>query len=76
LKRSSETTISGVIKSEVWGRFDEGEDGIIVHGSPVEGDIDLLNYVAVMTLGQGGSVTIVEPNALPRSAFVAAILRY
>jgi hypothetical protein len=47
-----------------------------VHGSPVEGDIDLLNYVAVMTLRQGGSVTIVEPNALPRSAFVAAILRY
>jgi hypothetical protein len=62
--------------SELWGRFDETEDRIIAHGSAIEGDIDLFNYAAVMTLRHKGSVTLVEANMLPRSAQIAAILRY
>jgi hypothetical protein len=61
---------------ELWGRFDEAEDRIIAHGSAVEGDIDLFNYAAVMALRHKGSVTLVEPTALPRSGRIAAILRY
>lgn len=63
-------------EGDLWGRFDETGDRIIAHGSAVECDIDLLNYAAVTTLRHGGSVTLVEPNALPRSALIAAILRY
>jgi Bacterial archaeo-eukaryotic release factor family 3 len=62
--------------SELWGRFDETEDRIIAHGSAVEGDIDLFNYAMVMTLRYNGSVTLVEPNGVPRSGQIAAILRY
>ena len=61
---------------ELWGKFDERADRIIAHGSPVEGDTDLFNYAAVMTLRHKGSVMLAEPGALPRSSRTAAILRY
>jgi hypothetical protein len=61
---------------EIWGRFDEPEDRIIAHGSAVEGDIELFNHAAVMTLRYAGCATLVEPNGLPRAGQIAAILRY
>jgi hypothetical protein len=61
---------------ELWGRVDETEDRIIAHGNAVEGDIDLFNYAAVMTLRHKGTITLVEQRALPRSGRIAAILRY
>jgi hypothetical protein len=39
------------------------------------GDIDLLDYAALMTLREGGSVTLVERSALPPPSLSAAILR-
>ncbi len=42
---------------------------------PAEGDDDLLDYAAVMTLRQGGNVTLVNRAHLPRTAPAAAILR-
>jgi hypothetical protein len=60
----------------LWGTFDEAEDRVTVHGSPGPGDVDLLDYAALMTLRQGGQVTLVERTALPHSAQAAAILRY
>jgi hypothetical protein len=60
----------------LWGIFDEAQDRVMAHGSPVPGDIDLLDYAAVMTLRQGGQVTLVGGAELPRSARAAAILRY
>jgi release factor family 3 len=60
----------------LWGIFDEAQDQVMAHGSPVPGDIDLLDYAAVMTLRQGGQVTLVGRAELPRSARAAAILRY
>jgi hypothetical protein len=60
----------------LWGIFDETQDQVMAHGSPVPGDIDLLDYAAVMTLRQGGHVRLVERAELPPSARAAAILRY
>jgi Bacterial archaeo-eukaryotic release factor family 3 len=60
----------------LWGAFDEAEERIVAHGSPAEGDIDLLDYAALMALRQGGSVTLVERTALPPPGLSAAILRY
>ena len=60
----------------LWGQFIETEDRILVHGSPGGGDGDLLDYAALMTLRQGGEVTVVEAAQLPASAPAAAILRY
>jgi hypothetical protein len=40
----------------LWGEFDEtGDRGAMPHGSAGEGDIDLLDYAALMTVRQGGS---------------------
>jgi hypothetical protein len=68
----------------VWGRLIEAGDGaeariedrVVAHDEPAEDDDDLLNYAAIMTLRQGGDVTLVEPAQLPQPGPAAAILRY
>lgn len=60
----------------LWGRPDESEERVIAHGSAGEGDIDLLDYAAVMSLRHGGSVMLVERELLPPPGLCAAILRY
>ena len=46
------------------------------HGSAADGDIDLLDFAALMTLRQGGSVMLAPREALPPPGLSAAILRY
>jgi hypothetical protein len=58
------------------GWFDEAEDRIVAPGSAADGDIDLLDFAALMTLRQGGSVMLVEREALPPPGLSAAILGY
>ena len=60
----------------LWGRFAETEDRVLAHGSKGEGDVDLLDYAALMTLRQGGSVMLVDGALLPPPGMAAAILRY
>jgi Bacterial archaeo-eukaryotic release factor family 3 len=60
----------------LWGKFDEAEDRVVAHGSAADDDIDLLDYAALMTLRQGGSVILAERAALPPPGLCAAILRY
>ena len=60
----------------LWGQFIEKEDRIVAHGTPAEGDDDLLDYAALMTLRQGGVVTLVDRTQLPPNGPAAAILRY
>jgi Bacterial archaeo-eukaryotic release factor family 3 len=64
------------IGQHLWGRFDPEQDRIVAHGSAVEGDDDLLDYAALMTLRQGGSVMLVDRTQLPPTGPAAAILRY
>ena len=49
---------------------------MLAHGTEGEGDVDLLDYAALMTLRQGGSVMLVERSMLPPPGIAAAILRY
>jgi hypothetical protein len=60
----------------LWGWFDESEDRVVAHGSAADGDIDFLDFAALMTLRQLGSVTLVAREALPPPGLSAAILRY
>jgi release factor family 3 len=64
----------------VWGRLIEAENGVedrvVAHDEPAGDNDDLLNYAAIMTLRQGGDVTLVEPAQLPHPGPAAAILRY
>ena len=60
----------------LWGRFDERQDRVVSHREPAVGDDDLLDYAALMTLRQGGNVTLVDRTQLPPDGSAAAILRY
>ena len=60
----------------LWGRFDAENDRVTAHEPAVEGDDDLLDYAALMTLRQGGCVTLVDRTRLPPEGPAAAILRY
>jgi hypothetical protein len=67
-----------VAKNErLWGRFDEANDRVVVHGSPTPEDEDLLDRAAIDTLLQGGRVEVVTREELPRPGLLmAAVLRY
>jgi Bacterial archaeo-eukaryotic release factor family 3 len=60
----------------LWGKFDETEDRVVAHGAAAGDDVDLLDYAALMSLRQGGSVTLAERSELPPPGLCAAILRY
>jgi hypothetical protein len=60
----------------LWGQFDEAADRVVAHGSAAEGDIDLLDFAALMTLRNGGAVMLVDRTMLPATGLAAAILRY
>jgi len=60
----------------LWGWFDERHDRIVAHRDPAPGDDDLLDDAAVMTLRQGGNITLVDRAQLPPTGPAAAILRY
>jgi hypothetical protein len=60
----------------LWGRFIESEDRIEAHASPAEGDEELFDCAARMTLRQGGTVTLVDRAQLPPNGSAAATLRY
>lgn len=60
----------------VWGQFDETSNRIAVHDTPEAEDVDLLDYAAVHTLLQGGTVHLPNKAHLPRQGVAAAILRW
>jgi len=60
----------------LWGSFDEAHDRVVAHREPRAGDDDLFDYAALMTLRQGGNVTLVDRAQLPPTGPAAAILRY
>ena len=60
----------------LWGWFDQSEDRVVAHGAAAEGDIDLLDYAALMTLRQGGSVTLVERTMQVTQNRVSLLLRH
>ncbi len=59
-----------------WGFFDSATDSVRLHDTAEPGDEDLLDFAAIQTLLNGGSVYAVEPENVPDDRRVAAILRY
>jgi hypothetical protein len=59
-----------------WGAFDAATNQVAFHDGRQPGDQDLIDFAAIHTLLNGGSVYITEPTNLPAGASLAAILRY
>jgi hypothetical protein len=59
-----------------WGSFDPDAREVRLHGDRRPGDEDLLDFVAVHTLLNGGAVYAVEAGQVPGGASLAAVFRY
>lgn len=61
---------------EVWGFFDAEKNEAVVLDDPKAGSYDLLNFTALHTLSNGGTVIPVPRKRVPGSSVVAALFRY
>jgi hypothetical protein len=59
-----------------WGTFDPATNAVQLHRGVKPGDEDLLDFAAVHTLLNGGTVYAVEPEKVPAEALLAALFRY
>jgi hypothetical protein len=59
-----------------WGTFDQDSQSAELHDIAEPGDQDLLDFVAIETLINGGSVYAVEQDKMPADSPVAALFRY
>ena len=59
-----------------WGTFDPSTDEIHLHRKEKTGDGDLLEFAAIQTLLNGGTVYVVEPEKMPDTGPLAAVFRY
>ena len=64
------------VGEQKWGHFDPDTSTVHLHEDPQPSDEDLLDFAAVHTLLNGGTVYAVSPDAVPDSAPVAAVYRY
>jgi hypothetical protein len=64
------------LDAAAWGRFSVEEGLLDVHGTRNEGDEDLLNHAAALTLEKGGEVYGLPRSEMPRGALAAAALRF
>jgi hypothetical protein len=62
--------------AHIWGRLGEIGGPVAVHENAAEGDVDLLDHAALLTLRRGGGATVIERSALPSAGLAAALLRY
>ena len=59
-----------------WGTFDPGTDEIHLHKKEKTGDEDLLEFAAIQTLLNGGTVYMAGAEKMPESGPLAAVFRY
>jgi hypothetical protein len=69
-------TLFAVADVHCWGQYDPDTDTLEQHDTTQPEDSDLLNFAAVQTLLQGGTVFVVGREDMPEDAPVAAIYRY
>ncbi|MDY6990892.1 MAG: hypothetical protein SWQ30_22855 [Thermodesulfobacteriota bacterium] len=59
-----------------WGMFDLATDKVCLRDQAGPGDEDLLDFAAIHTLFNGGTVYAVEPDEVPGDTPLAAVFRY
>jgi len=64
------------VGQQLWGKFDPGTLSVDLHPEPEPDDEDMLDFAAIHTLLNGGTVYAVEPEQVPDAAPSAAIFRF
>lgn len=62
--------------SRRWGAFDPGSGEVELHEEAEFGDDDLLDFAAVQTLLNKGTVYVPDPEDVPDGSVVASVFRY
>lgn len=58
------------------GKFDPDTISVDLHPEPEPDNEDMLDFVTIYTLSNGGTVYVVEPEQVPDAAPSAAIFRF
>ena len=69
-------TLFVAVGLQQWGTFDPATNTVQVHEETEPGDEDLLDFAAIQTLLNNGTVYAVEPEKVPDEALLAAVFRY
>lgn len=69
-------TLFVALDQQRWGRYDDAAHEVSVHGEQQDGDEELLEFAAVHTLSNGGTVYALDQDEVPGKAVAAAIFRY
>lgn len=69
-------TLFVAVGVQQWGNFTPEENQVTLHGNQETGDEDLLDFAAIHTLLNGGTVYAVEPELLPDNTQLAAVFRF
>ena len=64
------------VDGQQWGRFDPEAGAVALHAGAERGDEDLLDFAAIHTLLNSGTVYAVAPDEIPGGGTVAAVFRY
>lgn len=64
------------VGTQKWGQYDINTNSIEVHDESRNGDEDLLDFAAVQTMANGGTVYAVDPTQVPGDTPVAAVFRF
>lgn len=59
-----------------WGSFNPQKNETIIHDQEQAGDTDLLDFAAMYTLKNSGTVYVVAPDEVPDKRSLAAVFRY
>ncbi len=62
--------------AKAWGQFDPDTLLTTIHGSPGEGDVDLIDLAAVYVLEHQGTIYALRREEMPAQTLHAAIFRY
>lgn len=69
-------TIFAAVGERIWGVCDAESRNVVTHDAREDADIDLLDRAVVHTIASGGNAYVVDPDRVPESGKVAAILRW
>jgi hypothetical protein len=59
-----------------WGTFDPMASSVHLHAERAPADEDLLDFAAIHTLANGGTVHAMKQEEVPDKALLAALYRY
>jgi hypothetical protein len=60
----------------IWGRYNVGENELIIEEEFSQGNYCLLNYAARITMNNEGKVFVLERNKIPENSEIAVLYRY